>query len=123
MNRCTKIFLGSWIVLSMIFWYSFSFWESKEIPQVSKTQERVNYEEAEKIAQEFITANLWNEFWKDEIPTLWEWTPMYMEKNVPSYVEYIVTCERNPQCWFIIVNVDGDDVSIPVASPSDIPPS
>jgi len=123
MNRSTKILLGSWIVLSLIFWYSFSFWESKEIPQVSKTQERVNYEEAEKIANRYLNINRNDDLWKDNHPQLWEATPFFMEKDVPSYIEYMIICEKSPQCWFIVVNIDGDDVDIPVASPSDIPPS
>jgi len=77
------------------------------------------YEEAEKIAQEFITANLWNEFWKDEVPTLWEWTPMYMEKNVPSYIEYAVICNTDKECGFILINLDWDDVKVPTLSLSD----
>jgi len=119
----TKIFIGSWMLLSLILWYSLTFWESKDMSQEKNAQERVNYEEAQRIAQEYINSNLWNEFWKDEIPTLWERTPMYMEKDEPSYIEYELLCKKENGCGFIVINVDGDDVKMPLASIADIPPS
>jgi len=106
MKFFTKTLIGSWILLSLILWYSFTFWNTKEISQKETTEKQVNYEEAEKIAQEFVTANLWNEFWKDEIPTLWEWTPMYMEKDTPSYIEYEFLCRKDNGCGFIVINLD-----------------
>jgi len=46
-----------------------------------------------------------------------------MEKSTPSYMEYTVICENTADCWYIMVNVDGDDVNIPKASTSDYPAS
>jgi len=123
MNIFTKTLVGSWMLLSLILWYSLTFWESKDIPQERNAQERVNYDEAEKMAQRYLEMNKYDDLWENNSPRLWEATPLFMEKEIPSYVEYSVSCERNSQCWFIVVNIDGDDVDIPVASPSDIPPS
>jgi len=121
MKIYTKILIGSWLLASLILWYSFTFWESKDLAwkeehQITTSYHHDRYEEAEKIAQEYITANLGNEFWKDEIPTLWEWTPMYMEKTIPSYIEYEILCKRENGCGFIVINVDGDDVKVPTFS-------
>jgi len=80
-------------------------------------------EEGRNIAQKYIDENRDGFFWKDNTPTLWEWTPFFMEKETPSYIEYQVHCSSTPNCWFIIVNVDGDDVEIPALSHSDTPPS
>jgi len=46
-----------------------------------------------------------------------------MDNNTPSYIEYQVHCSNTPDCGFIIVNIDGDDVEIPALSHSDTPPS
>jgi len=81
------------------------------------------YNDGKKIAQQYLDSNKNDDFWKDNSPRLWESTPLYMEKETPSYFEYSVICDRNIDCGFIIVNVDWDDIDIPVASPSDIPPS
>jgi len=76
-----------------------------------------------KIAEQYLESNKNDDFWENNSPRIWEWTPLYMEKSVPSYFEYQVICERNVDCGYIIVNVDWDDVDIPITSPSDIPPS
>jgi len=75
------------------------------------------------IAEKYLESNKNDDFWKDNSPRLWESTPLYMEKESPSYIEYAVICERNIDCWYIIVNIDGDDVSVPTSSPTDIPPT
>jgi len=123
MKIYNKILIGSWLLTSLFLWYGFTFWESKDIPQERNAQDRVNYEEAERIAQRYLEKNKDDDLWENNSPRLWEATPLFMEKEIPSYVEYSVSCERNSQCWFIVVNIDGDDVDIPVASPSDTPPS
>jgi len=76
-----------------------------------------------KIAEQYLESNKNDDFWENNSPRLWEWTPLYMEKDVPSYIEYEVICEKNTDCWYIIVNVDWDDVDIPIASKSDTPPT
>jgi len=106
------------LVLFLSFFAFFNISFSDENQDIS-----FKYEEAEKTAQQYIDINKNDDIWQDHNPRLWEATPLFMEKDIPSYIEYAVTCDRSPQCGFIIVNVDGDDVKIPVASPSDIPPS
>jgi len=80
-------------------------------------------ENGKNIAQQYLESHKNDDFWENNSPKLWEWTPLYMEKTTPSYFEYQVICERNIDCGFIIVNIDWDDVDIPIASPSDIPPT
>gem|GEM_PF-664637 len=46
---------------------------------------------------------------------------MYMEKEVPSYIEYPFLCKKNEGCGSIIINLDGDDVPVVMSSSSDIP--
>jgi len=46
---------------------------------------------------------------------------MYMEKNIPSYIEYEILCKKEDGCGFVLVNVDGDDVKVPISSLTDIP--
>jgi len=82
-----------------------------------------NDDNGRKIAELYLKSNKNDDFGKNNSPRLWECTPLYMEKSIPSYFEYQVLCERNVDCGYIIVNVDGDDVDIPIASPSDISPS
>jgi len=50
MNIYTKTLIGSWIAVSLFLWYLVTFGESKDIPQERDTEQRVNYEEAAKIA-------------------------------------------------------------------------
>jgi len=123
MSLFTKILIGSWLLASIILWYSFTFWESQDFTQERKIEQLVNYKEAESIAQRYIDMNRDDDLWKNNSPRLWESTPLYMEKTTPSYMEYSVVCDRNPDCWYIIVNIDGDDVQVPIASPSDYAPS
>ncbi len=40
-----------------------------------------------------------------------------------SYIEYKVSCDSTPDCGFIMMNVDGNDVSVPIASPTGNTPS
>jgi len=123
MKFFTKTLIGSWILLNLILWYSFTFWESQNDSNILTTKEVWIYEEAEKIANRYIEINRNDDFWSNNNPRLWEITLLYMEKNTPSYIEYSVICENNLACWFIIVNVDWDDVQVPKASSSDFPAS
>jgi len=103
------------IIFPALLLWIFSFWFSHA--------DFKNDDNGRKIAELYLESNKNDDFWKDNSPRLWESTPLYMEKETPSYVEYQVVCERNVDCGFIIVNIDGDDVDIPIASPSDISPS
>lgn len=82
------------------------------------------YENAKKIANEYITNSSFDENWQDKNPTLaWEGKFFYTESENPSYIEFKVSCDKNPDCGFIMVNFDGDDVAIPIASTSGNTPS
>jgi len=119
MNIVNKTLIRSWIIFILILWYSFTFWDFQKESNPPIAQEIWIYEEAEKIAQEFIAKNIDNEYWRREVPVLWEWILMYTEKIAPSYIEYSVLCDAEKECWFILINLDGDDVKVPVFSLSD----
>lgn len=106
-----KIFLI--ILAGIIGFYSFSFaWNE------------FTYENAKKIANEYIRNSSFDENWQDQNPTLsWEGKYFYTESETPSYIEFKVSCDKNPDCGFIMVNFDGDDVAIPIASTSENTPS
>lgn len=106
-----KIFLI--ILAGIIGFYSFSFaWNE------------FTYENAKKIANEYIKNSSFDENWQDQNPTLfWEGKYFYTESETPSYIEFKVSCDKNPDCGFIMVNFDGDDVAIPIASTSGNTPS
>lgn len=83
-----------------------------------------SYENAKTLANEYIRNSSVDENWKDKNPHLnWEWKYFYTDSDSPSYVEFKVSCDNNPSCWFIMVNFDWDDVSIPIASTSGNTPS
>jgi len=123
MNHYIKTLLGFWVIASLWLWYTLTFWESDKLIQADTLQVQSFFKDADSLAQKYIAINKNDDLWFENNPRFWEITPLYMEKETPSYIEYAITCDRHPQCWFIIVNVDGDDVDIPIASPSDTPPS
>lgn len=106
-----KIFLI--ILAGIIGFYSFSLaWNE------------FTYENAKKIATEYIANSSFDENWWEQNPTLaWEGKYFYTESEKPSYIEFKVSCDKNPDCGFIMVNFDGDDVAIPIASTSGNTPS
>lgn len=82
------------------------------------------YENAKNLARDYITNSSFDENWKDQNPTIfWEWKYFYTDAETPSYVEFKVSCDKNPDCWFVMVNFDWDDVVIPIASTSGNTPS
>lgn len=83
-----------------------------------------SYENAKSLAMDYISNSSFDENWKDKHPDIaWEWKYFYTDAETPSYVEFKVSCDKNPDCWFIMVNFDWDDVSIPIASTSGNTPS
>jgi len=61
MNIFQKTVLGSWIMVWLLFSYSFSFWESGENRHTSiqetKNHQFLPYKTEKDIAQEYITSN------------------------------------------------------------------
>lgn len=86
---------------------------------------KFNYESALWMANEYITNSSFDENWKDHNPQIeWKWKEFHTDDdNKISYIEFKVSCDNNPDCWFIMVNFDWDDVTIPVASTSWNTPS
>jgi len=94
----------------------FSFWLSYANIKEERGEDR-------EIVQKYIDNNLDADVWKGKQISIGEWTPFYMGKDIPSYMEYTIICDDNPQCGFVLVNIDGDGVSIPVASKWNNSPS
>lgn len=38
------------------------------------------------------------------------------DESTPSYIEYKISCKNVIDCGFIMINVDGDDVAVPISS-------
>lgn len=107
-----KIFLFVFILFISFSWISYA---------VNK----FNYESALQIANEYIANSSFDENWKDHNPRIIEkWKDYFTDSDSSiSYLEFKVSCDNNPDCWFIMVNFDWDDVIIPIASTSWNTPS
>ncbi len=92
---------------------------------VSYAVSKFNYESALQIANEYITNSSFDENWKDHNPTIIEkWKEFHTDDDSKiSYIEFKVSCDNNPDCWFVMVNFDWDDVTVPIASTSWNTPS
>lgn len=76
-----------------------------------------NYGSALKIANEYIENSSFDENWKNNNPKIIEkWRNFYTDSENVSYIEFKVSCDTVPDCWFIMINYDWDDVSIPISS-------
>lgn len=107
-----KLFIFSFIALISFSWFSYAINE-------------FNYNNALEIANKYISdSNSLDDNWKWKNPRIEkEWKYFYTDSDSPSYVEFKVSCDNNSDCWFIMVNFDWDDVSIPMASTSWNTPS
>lgn len=86
---------------------------------------KVVYEKAFNLANTYIENSINDDSWFENNPKIsWKWKYYYTDddKN-PSYIEFKVSCKKEINCWFILVNVDWDDVSVPIASTSWVWPS
>lgn len=86
---------------------------------------KIMYEKAENLALQFVENSLEDESWKGNNPRFFsEWKYFYTDdENNPSYIEFKIACDTTPDCWFILVNVDGDDVAVPISSTTWSAPS
>ena len=83
-----------------------------------------SYGNAKSLANDYILNSSFDENWKWTNPHIdWEWKYFYTDSENPSYVEFKVSCDKTKDCWFIMVNFDWDDVSVPIASTSWNTPS
>ena len=76
------------------------------------------------MAHQYIENSLSDEAWAWNNPVISAQSKFYTDdtKKV-SYIEYKVSCDSTPDCGFIMMNVDGNDVSVPIASPTGNTPS
>ena len=96
------------------------------ISQISYTfaQPLLTQGKALKLAEQYIENSLSDEAWKDNNPHISAQTPFHVDDSkVVSYIEYKVSCDSTPDCGFILVNVDKNDVAVPIASPTGNTPS
>ncbi|NDK07811.1 hypothetical protein EOM39_01025 [Candidatus Gracilibacteria bacterium] len=86
---------------------------------------KFNYESALGMANEYISNSSYDENWKDHNPQIVGKGKEFHtdDDNKVSYIEFKVSCDNNPDCGFVMVNFDGDDVTIPIASTSGNTPS
>ncbi|MFA5917297.1 MAG: hypothetical protein WC850_03645 [Candidatus Gracilibacteria bacterium] len=92
---------------------------------VSYAVSKFNYESALQIANEYIANSSFDENWKDYNPTIVEKGKEFHtdDDSKISYIEFKVSCDNNQDCGFVMVNFDGDDVTVPIASTSGNTPS
>lgn len=102
-----KIINVSIVCLVFLITFSFAFAKTK-----------LAYERAENLALQYIENSLEDESWKNNNPKIsWEWKYFYTDdEKKPSYVEFKISCDKNPDCWFILVNTDWNDVAVPISS-------
>lgn len=67
-------------------------------------------------ANEYLASSLSDESWSESHPYISGSQAYSTDADDTAYIEYKVSCDDKPSCGWIIVNVDGDDVTIPVAS-------
>ncbi len=81
---------------------------------------KIIYEKANDLANTYIYNSINDENWKWKNPQIKQkWKYYYTDdENNLSYIEFKVSCEKTANCWFVLVNIDWDDVSVPIASTS-----
>lgn len=96
-------------IVCLVFLITFSF-------AFAKT--KLAYERAENLALQYIENSMEDDSWKNNNPKIsWEWKYFYTDdEKKPSYVEFKIGCDKNPDCWFILVNTDWNDVAVPISS-------
>jgi len=85
---------------------------------LSWANEKIKIEKAKKIVSEYIQSGLEDENWKENSPSIADNGTFYYtdDTNTSSYIEFQITCEREIYCWFVIVNIDGNDAGVPISS-------
>lgn len=92
--------------------------------QFTLASEILNYQRGKELAEKYIKNSLDDELWKNNNPQITKETFFYTDnEKKASYIEFKVSCNNKKDCGFIIVNIDWDDVAIPIASPEWIWPS
>lgn len=86
----------------------------------SFTKTKIVYEKANNLANTYIDNSINDESWKWNNTQIKEkWKYYYTDdENNPSYIEFKVSYDKTTNCWFVLVNIDWDDVSVPIASTS-----
>jgi Peptidase_C39 like family len=79
---------------------------------------------AYKMALQYIENSISDEAWKGNNPVISTSSKFYTDDSKKiSYIEYKISCDSTPDCGFIMMNVDGSDVTVPIASPTWNTPS
>ncbi len=95
------------------------------ISWISYAYNEFTYNNALDLANQYIKNSSYDENWKDSNPRIEnKWVEYHTDdENKVSYIEFKVVCDKEPNCWFIMVNFDWDDVAVPIASTSWNTPS
>lgn len=95
------------------------------ISWISYAYNEFTYNNALELANQYIKNSSYDENWKDSNPRIEDkWVEYHTDdENKVSYIEFKVVCDKEPNCWFIMVNFDWDDVAVPIASTSWNTPS
>ncbi len=84
---------------------------------VHNTYAQTDFSDFRNKAENFILSESENPAWKWYSPIITKETPFYSgNDDIPSYIEYKVSCSDMYDCWWIMVNTDKSDTSIPIAS-------
>jgi len=83
----------------------------------SHASERPQQVDFEEYAKTYLDNSKDTEYWKGKNPQLsWESLPLFVWRSEkPSYTEFQVSCDTTPECGFLLVNIDGNDVMIPIS--------
>lgn len=79
---------------------------------------------ARDFAYQYLKNSSEEPLWKNKFPYISGEKFFYTANDeIPSYIEFKVSTSGSPDSGFIIVNLDGNDVEVPIASPSGKTPS
>lgn len=76
------------------------------------------FDEYRKVAEEYIKQQSLEDFyWVNKWPYISSEREFFNDNDKQaSYIEYKVSCKENKDCWYVIVNIDNSDASIPISS-------
>lgn len=79
---------------------------------------------ARDFAYQYLKNSSEEPFWKNKFPYISGEKFFYTANDdIPSYIEFKISTSESNDAGFIIVNLDGNDVQVPIASPSGKTPS
>lgn len=123
-------FVSQWVIIAIVISFFFSVFdvsaESKKIIDSSiNLPKNIDislsgsdlFEKGRYWALSYIDMKKDDELWVWKVPNIAPYAAIYYsdDDNTPSYLEYKIMCGID-DCWFVMINVDGNDTLIPEAS-------